>query len=77
MTRFKTFDEAAEKSHPDKDVYHEITWWITRQMTMEEWSALDDAMDEAFVKAGFTGDDYMGVAGPIPFDHKEDYNGDV
>lgn len=64
MTRFKSFDEAAEKSHPSADIHHEITWWITRPMTLEEWSRLDDLMDD--VLAQVVGDDFMGVAGPIP-----------
>lgn len=65
MSRFKTFDEAAEKSHPSASVYHEITWWIQRPMTLREWADLDDAMCEAFEKVGLDGK-YMGVAGPIP-----------
>lgn len=65
MTRFKTFNEAAEKMHPSAEIHHEITWWITRPMTLKEWSDLDDAMCEAFSKAGIE-DEYMGVAGPIP-----------
>lgn len=65
--KFKTFHEAAEKLHPNADVYHEITWWISRPMTLAEWIVLDDAMCDAFEKAGLE-DEYMGVAGPIPFD---------
>jgi hypothetical protein len=53
------------RSFPWKDVQHEITWWITRRLTLAEWSELDDAESE--VLARIVGDDYfMGTAGPIP-----------
>ena len=67
MTRFKTFDEAATKGHPSDDIHHEITWWITRPMTLDEWIKLDDEMNKAFaVTFGESFDGYMGIAGPIP-----------
>lgn len=55
------------KSFPWNDVYHEIVWWITRRLTMDEWSKLDDAESEVLSK--IAGDDnFIGTAGPIPFD---------
>lgn len=55
------------KSFPWSDVYHEIKWWITRKLNLKEWSDLDDAETEAISK--IVGEDnFMGSAGPIPFD---------
>lgn len=62
------------RSFPWQDVQHEITWWITRRLTLKEWSELDDAESE--VLARIVGDDhFMGTAGPIPEiseDHVDD-----
>lgn len=53
------------RSFPWSDVQHEITWWITRPLTFEEWNDLDNAESE--VLARIVGDDYFaGTAGPIP-----------
>jgi hypothetical protein len=53
------------RSFPWKDVQHEITWWITRRLTLDEWSELDNAESE--VLARIVGEDhFMGTAGPIP-----------
>ena len=66
MTRFKTFDEAAEKLHPSKKIYHEITWWIEKKLTIDEWIKLDDEMSK--ILEDIVGDKFMGVAGPIPLE---------
>ena len=63
MTRFKTFDEVAE-AEPLDGVNHQIVWWIEREMTLEEWSRLDDLMSEAL--HAVVGDNFSGYAGPIP-----------
>ena len=53
------------RSFPWKEVQHEITWWITRRLTLEEWNDLDDAESE--VLARIVGDEHFaGTAGPIP-----------
>jgi hypothetical protein len=53
------------RSFPWRDVHHEITWWITRPLTLREWNDLDDAESE--VLARIVGEDhFMGTAGPIP-----------
>lgn len=70
MVTFKTFEEVEEKHHPSDNVYHEIVWWIQRQMTLDEWINLDQYMEEAFEKAGLA-DNYMGFAGPIPYPEKD------
>jgi len=67
MVAWKTFEEVYEKAHPSDDIYHEIVWWIQRQMTLDEWIKLDEAMTEAFQKAGLS-DEFIGFAGPIPRD---------
>jgi hypothetical protein len=54
------------KSFPWSDVYHEITWWITRKLNLKEWSALDSAESKAIFK--IVGDNFQGISGPIPFD---------
>ena len=55
------------KTYPRRDIYHEVIWWITKQMTMDEWVKLDDAESEAISK--IVGEDnFMGTAGPIPFE---------
>ena len=55
------------KEYPWKDIYHEVVWWITRRLTMKEWGQLDDAETEVICK--IVGEDnFMGTAGPIPFD---------
>jgi len=55
------------REYPWSDVYHEVIWWITRKLTMKEWSDLDDAESEAISK--IVGEDnFIGTAGPIPFD---------
>ena len=58
------------KTFPWSDVYHEINWWITRPMTLDEWSELDDAECKAITSV--IGDNFMGTAGPIPFTNKEE-----
>lgn len=64
------------RSFPWQDVQHEITWWITRRLTLEEWSELDDAESE--VLARIVGDDhFMGTAGPIPFPESADGSTDA
>ena len=67
MRTFKTFDRAIEDIE-DGSIEHQITWYIERRLTLDEWIALDDAMDFAFEAAGVSLDDVIGVAGPIPFD---------
>lgn len=58
-TRIKTF--------PWKDIHHEIVWWITRKLTLKEWSDLDNK--ESDVLSEIAGEDnFMGTAGPIPFE---------
>jgi|SRR3970040_274571 len=54
------------KTFPWENTYHEIKWWILRPLNMDEWIALDDAESEVLGK--ILGDDFMGTAGPIPFD---------
>lgn len=63
---FRIEDEAWVKTYPWSDVYHEVTWWITRPLTLGQWSALDDAETEAFKKVGIE-NNVVGTAGPIPF----------
>lgn len=58
------------RTFPWSDVHHEINWWITRRLTMEEWIKLDDVGSEAMESV--LGDDFMGTAGPIPFPDRED-----
>lgn len=54
----------------DKDLYHEITWWISRPLNIDEWTELDNAESE--VLSRIVGDgNYSGTAGPIPFAEKE------
>lgn len=54
------------RTFPWQDVEHEITWWITRRLTIEEWNELDNA--ESDVLSRIVGDDdFAGTAGPIPF----------
>ncbi len=45
-------------------VYHEITWWIEQELTIEQWSELDQKQCDVFESMGIT--KYSGVAGPIP-----------
>lgn len=52
------------RSFPWRDVYHEVIWWITRPMNIEEWSKMDDLESEAL--SSVVGDHFMGTAGPIP-----------
>lgn len=52
------------KSFPWNDVHHQVTWWITRPMTLAEWSKLDNLETKALSKV--VGDNFMGMAGPIP-----------
>lgn len=53
------------RTFPWQDIQHEITWWITRRLTLDEWSELDDAESE--VLARIVGDDnFIGTAGPVP-----------
>lgn len=55
------------KTFPWSDVYHEVTWWITRKLNLKEWSDLDDA--ESDVLSRIVGEDnFQGMAGPIPLD---------
>src|SRR5579875_349832 len=50
---------------PWQNIQHEITWWITRRLTLDEWSELDDAESE--VLARIVGDgNFYGTAGPVP-----------
>jgi len=57
---------------PNGEAYHEITWYINRQMTFEEWVALDDAQADAFEAVGVSMEDVVGIAGPIPFPDREE-----
>jgi hypothetical protein len=50
------------------DVHHEFTYWVGCRMTMDEWIALDNALDEAFESVLGPDADVTGVAGPIPFE---------
>lgn len=64
---FKTLDACFEDWPEDRTVAHEFIWYVENQLTWEQWIALDDAMEEAFEKAGIPLDDVVGTAGPIPF----------
>lgn len=64
MTRFKSFHEVEEHDDLPKDAYHEITWWIERELTLDEWIKLDDQMSQ--ILEDMVGDKFMGIAGPIP-----------
>ena len=64
MTTYKSFEEVVEKHSKDEEIHHEILWWITRKMTLEEWQELDDKMSQ--VLYDIVGDDFAGYAGPIP-----------
>jgi hypothetical protein len=70
MKTFNTYSDAEGELIVDGDkVHHSITYYIQRTLTLDEWIALDNAMDEAFAKVfGDKFDDYFGLAGPIPFD---------
>jgi len=58
-------EHARTRTFPWNDVQHEITWWITRRLTLDEWGELDDAESE--VLARIVGDEhFIGTAGPIP-----------
>lgn len=53
------------RTFPWSDVHHEITWWITRPLTIDEWIELDD--EESNVLSRIVGNEhFMGTAGPIP-----------
>lgn len=53
------------RTFPWGDIQHEITWWITRCLTLDEWCELVDAESE--VLARIVGDDhFIGTAGPVP-----------
>lgn len=70
MTRFKSFHEVAGAKHPS-GIYHEITWFIERELTLDEWAELDDKMSD--VLHDIVGDDaYFGIAGPIPLPRSDD-----
>lgn len=58
------------RTYPWSDVHHEITWWITRQMTLKEWGRLDSLESEALYEV--VGDNFMGTAGPIPLEVGEE-----
>lgn len=66
MKSFKTLHLAVESIPESDDIYHQITWYIKRPLTFDEWIALDDAQGEAFQNVGISLDDILGVAGPIP-----------
>jgi len=63
-------DSARVRSFPWADVHHEITWWITRPMTLQEWGELDNAENEVLYR--IIGEHYMGTAGPIPMPAEEE-----
>jgi hypothetical protein len=69
----KTWEDVVNSPITDKDgneldVHHEITWWISEPLTLQQWSDLDNAQFEAFESVGINPDNVSGVAGPIPFD---------
>lgn len=66
MRKFKTIQSAFDDLEEGK-YYHQITWYIERQLTLAEWIALDDAQGEAFEAVGISLDEVVGIAGPIPF----------
>jgi len=58
------------KTYPWSDVHHEVTWWITRPLTIDEWCDLDAAESEVLSRI-VGNDDFCGTAGPIPFSDTE------
>jgi len=76
MKRFKTIEMAFDSLEEGKTFNHEITWYIDRPLTWEEWIALDDAQGEAFEKVGISLDDVVGIAGPIPFPPEDEKSDD-
>jgi hypothetical protein len=60
------------KTFPWADVEHEITWWILRPLSAEEWGELDVAESELLGR--IVGDSqFQGMAGPIPLEMENDY----
>lgn len=64
MRTFKTWDMAVDEVLPEQE--HQIIYYISERLSLEQWIALDEAMDEAFEAAGIDGDKVTGIAGPIP-----------
>lgn len=62
---FKSWDSVNEDVDSTK-TFHMITWYIDKPLTLKQWSELDDKMSD--VLESFVGDEFMGYAGPIPFD---------
>jgi hypothetical protein len=60
-------EHAQTRTFPWQEIQHEITWWITRRLTPEEWNDLDNAEDEVLARI-VGADHYIGTAGPIPFE---------
>jgi hypothetical protein len=75
VKKFKTLHDAVDDIPEGRGVYHEIIWYIERQLTLDEWIALDDAQGEAFEKVGISLDDVIGIAGPIPFSDEDAQGG--
>jgi hypothetical protein len=72
MTRFKSWSEVTEhleKRYEDKGVYHEITWYLEKRLTLDEWAKLDDLQGQIFEDMDIP---FWGIAGPIPFNEDED-----
>jgi hypothetical protein len=55
----------AVTTFPWSDVYHEVRWWISKPLTIDEWGQLDDEESELLSK--IVGDHFSGTAGPMPF----------
>lgn len=78
MAEYKTFRDLFEAWGEDSPELfdHEFIWYVSGRLTMEQWIQLDVEMGDAFERAGISLDDVVGVAGPIPYEEKEEEESD-
>jgi hypothetical protein len=67
LPKTATLQQVEVRTFPWRGVEHEITWWITRRLTLKEWSDLDNS--ECQVLTRIVGaEHFAGTAGPVPED---------